>query len=267
MPASQIVDIAASAQQLDVRMPAYNPAAAARSIQQYPLKRLAVPPFTRVRRIRRQRPGGPPEPLQGLVNLAQTLRVPVQREQVNITANQLEQVARFAAWRGAGIQNPLPGYWRQQLAGQLRRPVLNRNPAAVKARQLGYSTRLGQANPVIHPCRQACCVAMVAQLLQVLAGTGPGPVYPEPHRRLQIAAGDDVFPVLRPVAAQNFQHPARMRTGRNRVPIQLCLEGISGTQIFTQHSVDQAGQTRPAEIPHGIDCFGHRGMVRRMHYR
>ncbi|GBF31186.1 hypothetical protein MnTg04_01140 [bacterium MnTg04] len=132
-------------------MPADNSAAAARSVQQYPLERFAVPPITRARSIRRPRRRSPPKPLQGFVNLAQTLRVPVQRKEVYVPAGKLQQVARFPARRGAGIQNPLPGDWRQQLAGQLRRPVLDRNPALPEARQLFYSAGLFQANPVVHP--------------------------------------------------------------------------------------------------------------------
>ena len=127
-------NIRAAAQPLDVGMTAHHAAGGAGHIGEDALKRPAIPPLLRLRRITGQQLRGQFQTLQIFCDALQTLLVLVYGNHLDQRA--FQNMRRLAARCGTGIQHAHPVMHVQQARGVLRTGILHRDQAIKKSRQL-----------------------------------------------------------------------------------------------------------------------------------
>ncbi|MDT4870932.1 hypothetical protein FQZ97_1060350 [compost metagenome] len=110
----------------------------------------------------------------------------------------------LAAWRAAGIQQPLPGCQFEQLGGQLRGFVLHADPACGETRQSGDVAGLEQTDAVAAEPAGLGGDVGGAQLGQVVIAAAQAPVDPQDQRRMGVVGRADGLPMLGPVGFQGL---------------------------------------------------------------
>ena len=86
------------------------------------------------------------------------------------------------------------------------------------------------------------------------------------QRRFVVVRGEDRVGIVRPVAAQRVDQPARMRRARDFVGIKPRVERRALAHEAAQQSIDESAVARLAELARRIDARGDDGVVRHLEH-
>ncbi len=217
-------DVGCAPMQLDVGLAAHDAGRRARRVEQDAIERTAIPPGFGLRRHRRSpRSAASPRRFEVLANARQARGVAeIERDQIELGA--LEHVRSLAAGRGAGVEHALSIGKIEQVGDALRGAVLHREEAV---RITGQDASRRCCGPARSHRQASACAA--AAMPSASGRRSTAARSRSPRRRLtrsvsgasRVVRGDDRVGIVRPVAAQRVDQPARMRRARDFVGVEL----------------------------------------------
>ena len=170
-------------------------------------------------------------------------------------------MAGLAAGRGAGIEHAQAVAQVGEVGGHLGGAVLHGEMAVLEAGHAGDVAAVRQHQCVGEPGMRCRFVAGRAQLADQRVAFAALAVDPQHQRRFAVVRGHHGFGLCGPVTLQCVGQPLRMGVAGLRLRVEPGQQAAAFALPAAQHGVDQAGQLRPLQRPHGFDRGGHRGVV------
>ncbi|MNH15266.1 hypothetical protein D3C79_748770 [compost metagenome] len=130
-------------------------------------------------------------------------------------------MAGLAARCTAGIEHPLARREVEQVGSQLRRFVLDADPALIEPRQTAHIAGLGEKDAIDAVLAGAGFKARCPQQFKVALTTVVTAIDPQDHRRVGIVRGANGFPLVRPEGLERLLQPPRMGCAHHWITLKL----------------------------------------------